>query len=170
MEPQTEPNRIWNDRGISRCTASRTKHYVTGCLRTEAIQKRLLSETDLTLANAAKIAQGMKAATLKGSSFINLLVVLVGGSNPAHDVERLTTHTPSECRFKDAEWGTHRSQTPERRQEEHMVRIWCKKAKGNRTLIQKNYTYTSSRKHAQALSRYLTFSGRGHRGCSLRRY
>ncbi len=35
-----------------------------------------------------------------------------------------------------------------RRQEvpsqEHMVRIWCKKAKGNRTLIQKNSTYTIS--------------------------
>ncbi len=82
------------------------KHYVTGSYA----QKR-----DYCL--KLTLAQGMEAAdrntrSLKG---INLLVVLVGGSNPAHNVERLPIyhHIPSECRFKDAECyacgqeGTH---------------------------------------------------------------
>ncbi len=54
------------------CNFDALRDRLVGGLRTEAIQKRLLSETDLTLTNTAKIAQGMEAAdrntrSLKGT-------------------------------------------------------------------------------------------------------
>ncbi len=82
---------------------------LVGGLRTEAIQKRLLSETDLTLANAAKIAQGMEAAdrntrSLKGTDpVIHQLTSRTGGRNQPCSRCGKTTHSPPDCRFKDAE-------------------------------------------------------------------
>ena len=80
-----------------------------GGLRTEAMQKRLLSETDLTLTNAVKLAQGMESADRNTRSFkgtdpaIRTLSGRTGGKKqPCYRCGK-TTHMPSDCRFKDAE-------------------------------------------------------------------
>ena len=89
-------------------------------LRSEAPQKRLLAESDLTLAKAMSLAQGMEAASLNAQS-------LKGQDNPIHrtsmhgrqsyvkgppsdgDGNKLcyrcgrSNHTPADCRFRDAE-------------------------------------------------------------------
>ncbi len=82
---------------------------LVGGLRTEAVQKRLLSEADLTLTNAVKIAQGMESAdrntrSLKDAApVIHQLTSSIGGRKPPCSRCGKTTHTPSDCRFKEAE-------------------------------------------------------------------
>ena len=80
-------------------------------LRTENIEKRLLSEGDPTLTKAVKLAQGMEAAernarSLKGSDpAIRRLTGHPGVRKQQQPCSRCgkTTHTPSDCHFKDAE-------------------------------------------------------------------
>ncbi len=106
--------------------------------------------------------------SLKGTDpVIHQLTSRTGGRNQPCSRCGKTTHSPPDCKMPNAmivarrdtslpSAGRSRTKTrgTPRRSQEHMVRIWCKKAKGN-ILIQKNSTYTISRKHAQALSIYL---------------
>ena len=78
--------------------------FVCG-IRNDAIQKRLLSEPDLTLIKAMQIAQGMEAAdqTAKALKGTEAVVQKVTSSKPSlcYRCGR-TNHTSSDCKFKDA--------------------------------------------------------------------
>ena len=85
--------------------------FVCG-LRNEAIQKRLLAETDLTLGKAMELAQGMEAADRNTRLFkgtepaINRLggrQFQGQGKQPPCSRCGKTNHAAPECRFKDAE-------------------------------------------------------------------
>ena len=89
-------------------------HFVCG-LRHEAIQRRLLSEVDLTYAKAMEIASGMEAAdrdtiALKGSESVLRKLhgtsgkgkgAQVSGSQPCYWCGR-SGHSASACKFKEA--------------------------------------------------------------------
>ena len=80
--------------------------FVCG-LRHEAIQQRLLSETDLTYAKAMEIAQGMEAADRHSKSLktsepaIRAFMSHSTSHSPCYHCGR-TNHTPASCTFKDA--------------------------------------------------------------------
>ena len=79
-------------------------------LRSEGIQKRLLTETDLTLKRAVELAQGMEAAdrnakSLKGSEAVVAKVTKDPGGRRSTTACRhcgKNNHEARDCRFRDA--------------------------------------------------------------------
>ena len=79
--------------------------FVCGLL-SDCIQRRLLTESDLTFTRAVEIAQGMEAAAkdtlqLKGSEAVVHGVVARKQEQPCYRCGR-SNHAPASCRFKEA--------------------------------------------------------------------
>ena len=76
-------------------------------LRNEGIQQRLLSESDLTLAQALELAQGMEAAernakSLKGTeAVVHKVTAKSSSQSPCYRCGH-SNHEPSACRFRNA--------------------------------------------------------------------
>lgn len=83
--------------------------FVCG-LQCEAMQRRLLSEVDLTLKKAMELAQGMEAAasntrSIKGADPAIRNIIKKKPTNPSQPCYRCgkSNHYAADCRFKDAE-------------------------------------------------------------------